>query len=403
MEVGGYILTKGDSLHVVVERKNVAYLTCLAWVLIISVVLEFVNTGLTYKIGLQNTKQVTFLMHFLVLTASMLSVYKYKGFTVKGIVIYFTILVFFAVNYVFFENSRVFLLDTNMLLVYCFYLPIVIFVTGSITDWAKIVPVFQKFSYYAVLLGTINLMGYSGFLNYMGFSYSLLPFIVILYYSFRQDFKLLNLVAFIVGFIDILIFGARAPILFLFTFIVLYEAINFKKTNILLKLAVSCFCLALGSIFFLVSDKINERLIQIADMTQSRFLTKMLGGQLVESNARGLIYEQANDALYNMGVNIYGLFGDRLVVNAVYVHNIFYELLLSFGLIIGSLCILLLSLLIGKRIFFNKDRTARNIALIFTTALFMRYFVSGSFVIEGYFYIFLSVLLNLRYASGVKR
>ena len=121
----------------------------------------------------------------------------------------------------------------------------------------------------------------------------------------------------------------------------------------------------------------------------------MLNGELLISSTRSLIYEQANYALKNMGLSIYGLFGDRLFVDSIYVHNIFYELLLSFGYIFGGISIIALLVLIIKAIMFNKNNNLKIIAILFTTSLFLRYLVSGSFVIEGNFYIYIAIMINI--------
>lgn len=400
MEFKRYMITKKEiSLKKLInaEKRNISYLNSLAWVLLISVVLEFVNTVLKQRFSLTSTTQITLAIYSIVLIMSMFKVLKYKGFKVKGVITYFLILMFFAINYVMFENSQTYLLDKNMLLIYLFYIPISIFVIGSIKDWNEALNIFQKFAYFAVFLSTlgITVVGYSDFLSYMEFSYSLLPFISILYYAFRQNLKLINLIAFLVGFIDILVFGARAPILFLLVFIVLYEIIRLRESKILPKITMILICILLVMVLTLFNDKIIHFVIRIAELTNSRFLIKMLNRELLISHTRSLIYEEANYALKNMGLNIYGLFGDRLLVNAIYVHNIFYELLLSFGYIFGLISILALLFLIAKAIVFNKDTTLKIMAILFTTALFLRYLVSGSFVIEGNFYIYIAIMLNI--------
>jgi len=140
--------------------------------------------------------------------------------------------------------------------------------------------------------------------------------------------------------------------------------------------------------------------MKLEELTDSRFLTKMLNNQLLESNTRNAIYDEARYALENMGFGMYGLFGDRLVVSSVYVHNIFYEILLSFGYVFGTLFILLLIFIITKAIVFNKDTISKVFALFFTAAFFLRFFVSGSFVIEGDFYLYIAAMLNICRVKG---
>ena len=379
------------------DKRNNSYINSLAWVLLISVLLQFVNTILRHRFHLISTSQITLFIYSIILMLNIFKAIKYKSFKVRGVIIYFLIIMFFAINYIIFENSRNYLLSKNMFLIYLFYIPLSILLVGSIKNWNGALKIFQKYAYIAVFLGTLGMIvvGYLNFVNYMEFSYSLLPFISILYYSFRQNFKIINLITFMIGFIDILIYGARAPILFLLLFILLYEIIRLRKTKMLSKISMITFYMILLVFLTLFQNKIIYFMIKLSELTNSRFIVKMLNGELLISSTRSLIYEQANYALKNMGLSIYGLFGDRLFVDSIYVHNIFYELLLSFGYIFGGISIIALLVLIIKAIMFNKNNNLKIIAILFTTSLFLRYLVSGSFVIEGNFYIYIAIMINI--------
>ena len=377
--------------------QNRVYLSFLAWVLLSNVLLEFVNTSLMRNYSLTNTSLVTFVIYIIFLIVSIYIIFKYRGITFKQVSIYFLTLIFFALNYFLFENSRDYLIDKSMFLIYLFFIPIAIFIIEPITKWDEVLTVFPNFAYIAVLLSTfgITVIGFSDYINYMEFSYSLLPFNLILYYSFRQSLNILNFIIFNIGFVDILLFGARAPVLFLILFIVSYEIIRFTQARVTSKICIIMICGFLVITLTLFSDEILTSLLRIAEMTDSRFITKMLNDELMESFTRNSIYEDANYVILNMGMDIYGLFGDRQVVNSIYVHNIFYELLLSFGYILGSLSIFALIYLILKATVFNTNTISRIIAMLFTAALFLRYLVSGSFVIEGKFYIYIAILLSI--------
>lgn len=384
------------------EKRNIAYLKSLSWVLLLSVFLDFINTILKVKFGMSSTTQITLSIYIVLLLAIYIQVFKYKGFTVKRVGIYLLVLLFFFLNYVLFENSRSYLSETNMMLVYFYYIPISIFVVAQIDNWSYASEIFQKFSYLSIILCSIGitLVDYSNSLNYMEFSYSILPFIVFIYYSFRRKPQLINFIAFLVGFANVLVFGARAPILFLILFIIMYEIIHFKARG---KFTIVIF-LILGSTviltIFVFNDALTNLLMQFAESSNSRFLTKIFNNQLIESQGRDVIYSEANYALENMGLEIYGVFGDRQVVSAIYVHNIIYEFLLSFGYLLGSIFLLIILYLIVRTILLSKIEINKNMAMIFTVALFLRYFISGSFVIEGNFYIYIAIMLNLCSKTG---
>lgn len=396
------IVFKKNIEQSVLEKKNTAYIKSLGWTIILGVIIEFINTISVQQFHTSSTSALTFLIYAIVLMIIMSKVLKYKGFYLKGVLVYFLILTFFLLNYMIFENSRLYLLETNMLLVYFFFIPIAIFVVSKINNWNVALSILCKFAYLAVLLSTMGivLVGYVEHVSYMEFSYSLLPFIMILYCALRTKFTIINLVALLASFTNVLVFGARAPILYLLVFIVLYEFIKLRKSGIIPVIICAMAVILSLILLFSFSNEILILLMKLEELTDSRFLTKMLNNQLLESNTRNAIYDEARYALENMGFGMYGLFGDRLVVSSVYVHNIFYEILLSFGYVFGTLFILLLIFIITKAIVFNKDTISKVFALFFTAAFFLRFFVSGSFVIEGDFYLYIAAMLNICRVKG---
>ncbi|MGM1387817.1 hypothetical protein [Bacillus cereus group sp. BceL293] len=396
------IVFKKNIEQSVLEKKNIAYIKSLGWTIILGVIIEFINTISVQQFHTSSTSALTFLIYAIVLMIIMSKVLKYKGFYLKGVLVYFLILTFFLLNYMIFENSRLYLLETNMLLVYFFFIPIAIFVVSKINNWNVALSILCKFAYLAVLLSTMGivLVGYVEHVSYMEFSYSLLPFIMILYCALRTKFTIINLVALLASFTNVLVFGARAPILYLLVFIVLYEFIKLRKSGIIPVIICAMAVILSLILLFSFSNEILILLMKLEELTDSRFLTKMLNNQLLESNTRNAIYDEARYALENMEFGMYGLFGDRLVVSSVYVHNIFYEILLSFGYVFGTLFILLLIFIITKAIIFNKDTISKVFALFFTAAFFLRFFVSGSFVIEGDFYLYIAAMLNICRVKG---
>lgn len=396
------IVFKKNIEQSVLEKKNIAYIKSLGWTIILGVIIEFINTISVQQFHTSSTSALTFLIYAIVLMIIMSKVLKYKGFYLKGVLVYFLILTFFLLNYMIFENSRLYLLETNMLLVYFFFIPIAIFVVSKINNWNVALSILCKFAYLAVLLSTMGivLVGYVEHISYMEFSYSLLPFIMILYCALRTKFTIINLVALLASFTNVLVFGARAPILYLLVFIVLYEFIKLRKSGIIPVIICAMAVILSLILLFSFSNEILILLMKLEELTDSRFLTKMLNNQLLESNTRNAIYDEARYALENMEFGMYGLFGDRLVVSSVYVHNIFYEILLSFGYVFGTLFILLLIFIITKAIIFNKDTISKVFALFFTAAFFLRFFVSGSFVIEGDFYLYIAAMLNICRVKG---
>lgn len=384
------------------NKKDLAFSLVLGFVLILNVILLFVNSLLTQVIYLSDTSIFTFFLYSVLTVYAFVKALKFKSFNLKKIYMYMLILTVYLINFMIFEPSRSYLLSIEMLLIYFFFIPIGIFIVSQIQNWNLALEVLKRFAYIAIFLSTIGItiIGYSENVNYMEFSYSLLPFIVLVYFKFRETNSLFNLFVFFIAFYNILILGARAPVLFLILFIVVLEFNKIRKKGIFYLVVSLIFLLLIYMTYILMDDIFLNFLYQLEQTTNSRFLTKMLDNQLIESDARSVLYTEAASALKYLGFGMYGLFGDRLIVNEIYVHNIFYEVFLSFGYILGIIFFSIFILIVAKILFTSKNSVNKYVALIFTTALFLRYLVSGSFVVEGNFYIYAAVLINLYYNSG---
>ena len=125
------------------DKRNNSYINSLAWVLLISVLLQFVNTILRHRFHLISTSQITLFIYSIILMLNIFKAIKYKSFKVRGVIIYFLIIMFFAINYIIFENSRNYLLSKNMFLIYLFYIPLSILLVGSIKNWNGALKIFQ--------------------------------------------------------------------------------------------------------------------------------------------------------------------------------------------------------------------------------------------------------------------
>lgn len=132
----------------------------------------------------------------------------------------------------------------------------------------------------------------------------------------------------------------------------------------------------------------------------SRNITKMLNNESSEIGFRALIYEQAKQYLNTNNYLPLGLFGDRYILRQiwpelVYVHSLTLELLMSFGPIITFFVIGYISIYILRGLFV-KDLNKKNASLLFCLVILPRLIVSGSFIVEGYFYLMLGVLRSLK-------
>jgi len=125
---------------------------------------------------------------------------------------------------------------------------------------------------------------------------------------------------------------------------------------------------------------------------QSRSIILFLEGGIYLSGREEIYASIMEQIILNPLFGV-GIAGDRVYLNGSYSHNIFLEIISGFGVIIGTLIILLLGLLIVKSLFSKNSRTV-NYVLVWFSVGFVPLIVSGSYLIDFKFWIFLGVALK---------
>lgn len=96
------------------------------------------------------------------------------------------------------------------------------------------------------------------------------------------------------------------------------------------------------------------------------------------------------DNILNNNLWGHGIFGDRYFLDGTYAHNIFLEVWLDFGIILGTLVLLFLIVFITKTFLRSNDK---KLFLLFFSLGFMPLLVSGSYLISIMFSILIGFLI----------
>lgn len=357
----------------------------------LSILLDIFNSLLTEFIGF-NTSSLTFCVYLLLLIWMVYVLYK-NGIS-QNILLYFCLLLFYGVDFIFFSSTRSYFLKMDMLMIYGFFLPICFLIIPKIYDWDKFIRRLGKISIIFILLFFIVIVvGANKYLNYMEVSYSLLPFICICIYMYSEYNKVIYLLFYLLGIVLMIVFGSRAPVFFSLCCLLVFF-IDKKLTK--QKLIIVGLAASLVTFFITCKDYLFTQLSRLYANTNSYFLDNLLRGDLFKSSTRDDLEIRILDGIKDMGLNIYGLFGDRqFAFPDPYAHNIIYEILLSFGWFIGiSLILIFIYLVIST--FIKANSRNKKIIIILFFSFFARYFVSGSFVQEYQFYFFIAMLMSIR-------
>lgn len=356
--------------------------------------IQFVNV-LVNNMGIGASSTVTMSIYLCVFLYMFFGALKRGIFLKKDIKFLFILFIFLGLNYILFDSIRDYIFSQEMLIVLGIYIPCCVISIRKIKDFTLFADVMKPYAVVTALISGILLLffNYENLLNYMEFSYALLPMGCALFWLFVKRNDKIAGISSLAILIEIISFGARAPILFFFLFCILtlvfIQNVPKRKKHLLIAVGVILI------IFIYVGfDSILSRFSELGVFSDSRFITKIMSGDLFTSEGRNMVYAVCKERLSSMGLYIGGFFGDRPYCKGmVYPHSIIYEILMSWGWIIGS-CILIWLLYRIIKAFIIKPSERLMCCFVILTLL-GRFFVSGSYLIEGKFWIFLTVILVL--------
>ena len=233
----------------------------------------------------------------------------------------------------------------------------------------------------------------------MGLSYALVPHVCLLLFYSMVNRKTIDIFFFVLGFVMIVAYGTRGPILCAAcTFIGIWLLLNWKKMTIPKITGIITVSALLLSVIWYIMPLIGLYLIRSG--FSDRLVSMMMSGEFSSDFGRSMIQDVVIEQIQrNPGG--YGLAYDRILVDLwgnkiSYSHNIVLELWISFGVIIGSLLFLALIVLVIKGVASAPTVTLKGflIALICGKGL-IRLFLSGTFLDSPDTYLMIGMCLGL--------
>lgn len=249
-----------------------------------------------------------------------------------------------------------------------------------------------KYSYgMTFILLLIMIFPNENLLYNMSFSYSLLIPIILHINELFNNYKTRNLILAICEIICILLYGSRGALLCIFIFIII-------KLILRLKLNVKSFFIliivSITSINVLYNfKKIGSRILLLLNEKgyYSRTLELLFSGNISQGSGRDNLYIESLSMINEKPLFGFGVGGEfsRL---GIYPHNIFLEILLNFGVIIGTACIVILFILTIKAIFY-KESISKDLMIIYLCGGFIPLFLSGSYLESYNFFMFIFIVM----------
>lgn len=314
----------------------------------------------------------------------------------KLVSVYFISIFIFLLNFLFFNENWLYLKD--IIFPYFFTcLPSLIY-SYSINDWNVLGSVMKKTSSFVFITGSI--IGILVFSNRasigtysMAFSYYMLLPTIVHIDEFLEKFTFKSIFVVSVSLIIILALGSRGAILCVGVFVIL-KLVQMGKKLSYKTIFIYVIILFLIATFLLLFDTILQNLYDFLLQfgIRSRSIQLFLKDDVYLSGRDYLYNDMIRELLDNPVFGI-GLAGDRRALGGYYSHNIVLEIIGNFGVIIGSLVILLLGILIFITLF-SKNKVISSLISIWFSIGLVHLMVSSSYLIDFKFWIFLGLSLR---------
>ena len=268
--------------------------------------------------------------------------------------------------------------------------------------------VWKNYSLFQILyiLSIVNLIANSAYTFYylssrvlegysMTWAYSILPSVLMLiYWGVREKHLLADILA-VFGFLLILSYGSRGPIVCVLVFTALLIAINMvnrKKYSIIVLFFILIVIILNTNYVSLIVSYLRGIISRTGFST--RVFDMMLRNDILNDTGRSPIRAALLSAISERPLLGYGLYADRylsssgIYIAGMYAHNLVLELWTQFGVIIGSLIMLVIGVLVIKAVIkAREDAHQLCMLLIFICVGVVKLFMSGSYLQEPYFFL----------------
>ncbi|MGN8646340.1 O-antigen ligase family protein [Gracilibacillus sp. HCP3S3_G5_1] len=271
-------------------------------------------------------------------------------------------------------------------------LPIILILL-FIRDPYKILTYMRLVSYPVLILTLLIPFtdGYMVDVNYMSLAYSsIINWAVVTYFAFKEK-KIIDVILTILLICNYVLFGNRGSIIIITAYL-LWCLFTFSRNKInftILTLSI-----------FLIIIAFYERLLNIAlsflDFIgiHSRTLNSIINGQLAESSAREIIWIRTINAIRENPLG-YGIGYDRVLNNGTYSHNMFLELFTSFGVILGSIVVIIIMIICFYMLYICKDNSYKALFSVFCITGFL--ILQLSYSIFSVYYMYVCITLFYLY------
>ena len=382
------------------SERSFIYLCCFIWA---NVVLQYFYAAILH-IG-----PISFLSTWIgpcVATLLIIGAIPYflKKVTSTVYILFFCSLILYLLNYqIYPENTAGLNRYSSM-----FYAALPMIFIGNCIEIRKVEKLFYYISIINIISCSVYFLIYAQSASYsgsaitdeghnMGASYNILPHVIYVTWQMYKNRTFVNIALSVLGFLLIASFGTRGPLVCLIVFNAFYLLL-IKRYNSPIKAKFIVLFISVNIIIFLTqimlflgelvgSIGMSDRIFQIA-----------LDGNFIGGESSGderLYFIEVIKSMIIDTTNFWG-FGlagcDRII--GIYPHNIWIEILFSFGIIPGLTLIIILLYRIVKKFFTSKSETTRCFLALLLCSSILKLCFSFTFLTDPYFFMLIGFLFN---------
>lgn len=197
----------------------------------------------------------------------------------------------------------------------------------------------------------------------------------------------------VIGVLCLLLAGTRGPLICITVAFLLRSFMGEKNIQTILGRVLFCI-IALVSLYSGVLTWVLEKLMGLMGgfgITQLRILDYMNNGMLLDSSGRDGFSDIIKEAIRERPVLGYGIGADRsLLPLGRYCHNIILEVLVSLGVILGSIVLLWIFYRVLKMLT-SKKESYKVIAIAFLSGEIIKLFLSSTILQSELLFVFLGM------------
>ena len=375
------------------DDKKVLYIVALVW----GVELLYYFKAVVLRLPLINEFADIFVPIVVIISILCMMSSIVKKFKATDFLFYLGCLTLYIITYITFPiNER--WLDMFMPIVFFQVLPY--FFLGLLLDPQKQLRVIEYVSMAYIVLSLIYL-----FLTFstrdvdgeeMGAAYALLPHLLIVFNSCLRNFKWYSLLIFLLGLLRLLGTGNRGSLVCIAFFAIVYFLFcsenKHKWVVVLLLGAVTFLVWSRQDLFF---DFFSIILGEFGFST--RVFDLAMASEFADANGRDTLATFFTGKIREGGFLGYGIFGDRTLLNTPegYPHNLVLEILIDFGVPLGSLFIIAVAILLFFAFKSCKTTVSRSFYFVLLTVGFVTFFLSDSYLENPMFFLLIGYCVRL--------